>query len=299
MKETLVIILSETRTHELTYDNFKANVLDYLDADLCVCIGVRDNYDYNNPYYANATYKFTYDEPNDYATAFDYAYDCISKNNGNCDYDIHWREFLKIKDQFMGGILDNDNQHQGSGGLLIFFRWFLLENFKKHNLIDKYKRFIITRSDFIYLLPHIKMEILDDDYIYIPDGEKYKGVTDRHIILSGKYIEKFLNILPTFFFKGKEYFEKMKDNNEWNIEQLIKFHLTEQGLFDKVKFIPYTMFAVRNEGGTTRWAKGIYNQQLGCYVKYQTELAIAVENQTNFLNSPDKDLNNFYLKLIS
>jgi hypothetical protein len=38
---------------------------------------------------------------------------------------LHWREFLKIKDQFLGGIKDPHNQHPGSAGILIFFRWFL------------------------------------------------------------------------------------------------------------------------------------------------------------------------------
>jgi hypothetical protein len=48
MSNTLVIILSETRASELTFDSFKKNVLDELNADLCVCIGVKPDYDYNN-----------------------------------------------------------------------------------------------------------------------------------------------------------------------------------------------------------------------------------------------------------
>jgi len=34
MSKTLVIVLSETRAHELTFDNFKKNVIDELNADL-------------------------------------------------------------------------------------------------------------------------------------------------------------------------------------------------------------------------------------------------------------------------
>ena len=63
---------------------------------------------------------------------------------------LHWREFLKIKDQFLGGIKDEHDQHPGSAGILIFFRWFLLKNLIDNDLIDKYDRFIITRSDFTY-----------------------------------------------------------------------------------------------------------------------------------------------------
>jgi hypothetical protein len=49
--KTLVIILAETRCHELTFNNFKKNVINELNADLCLCIGVKPDYDYNNPFY--------------------------------------------------------------------------------------------------------------------------------------------------------------------------------------------------------------------------------------------------------
>jgi hypothetical protein len=65
MQKTLVIILSETRAHELTFSNFKKNVIDELNADLCLCIGVKSDYDYENPFYKLAKYRFLYDEEND------------------------------------------------------------------------------------------------------------------------------------------------------------------------------------------------------------------------------------------
>ena len=80
MAKNLVIVLSETRASELTFDNFKKNVIDELNADLCICIGVKDNYDYNDPLYNLAKYKFTYDEPTDFGDAFEYAYNIISEN---------------------------------------------------------------------------------------------------------------------------------------------------------------------------------------------------------------------------
>ena len=238
MNKTLVIVLSETRAHELTFNSFKKNVIDELNADLCLCIGITPDYDYNNPFYNLAKYKFLYDEPDDFGDAFDYAYNILSKDiqkyekieNKNAlygklrypkqttanityhgDYDsntniqqynddalvihskdfpdegwknqiyginnsdqsnlivqenvstyiknkqhLHWREFLKIKDQFLGGIKDKNHQHSGSAGILIFFRWYLLKNLIDNDLINKYDRFIITRSDYIYQLPHPK-----------------------------------------------------------------------------------------------------------------------------------------------
>jgi len=74
MSKTLVIILAETRAEELTFSNFKENVIDTLEADLCVCIGIKPEYDIENPFYRLAKYRFTYPEPDDYGDAFDYAY---------------------------------------------------------------------------------------------------------------------------------------------------------------------------------------------------------------------------------
>jgi len=279
---TLVIILSETREHELTFDNFKQNVINVLNADLCVCIGIKKDYDYNNPYYKLAKYKFTYEEPDDYGTAFDYAYS-ILRNENTEETPIHWREFLKIKDQFLGGIKDTTEQHPGSSGILIFFRWFLLKNLIQNYLINKYDRFIITRSDFIYQLPHPKIQTMSNKYIWIPDCEHYSGYTDRHAVLSKTTIEPYLNILNTIVLRSNEYFTKMKKENNWNLEKLIKFHLDQNNI--SVKEFPYIMYSVRSNSGTTRWSTGTYSGSLGYYIKYSSEYDKSTYYKNEFENS--------------
>ena len=302
MTKNLVIILGETRSHELTFNSFKKNVIDELNADLCVCIGVKDNYVYENSYYKLAKYKFLYPEPDDFAEAFDYAYNIISANKH--EYEIienvklkplYWREFLKIKDQFLGGIKDSQNQQAGSGGLLIFFRWFLMKNLVDNNLIDKYDRFIITRSDFIYQIPHPKVELMQENYIWIPDCEHYRGYTDRHVVLSKNNIVSYLNILNTLVIKSNEYFMKMKNRTNWNIESLIKFHLEQQN--KSVKEFPYIMYSVRNINGSTTWSKGNYSNELGYYIKYQSEYDRSNYYKKEFLNS-GLSIDDFYKILV-
>jgi len=348
---TLVIVLSETRASELTFDNFKKNVIDELNADLCVCIGVKPDYDYNNPFYQLAKYRFTYDEPDDYGDAFDYAYHILSQSrpkyeflkNVNALYGqlkeprtstenvtyygdspisddfqddsivihsehfqnnmwknqtygvkhanlvpegnvntykkpLHWREFIKVKDQFLGGIKD-PNQHSGSAGILIFFRWFLLKNLIDNDLIDKYDKFVITRSDFIYQLPHPKVELMSDN-IWIPDDQHYSGYTDRHAILTKNNIIPYLNILNNMVLRSNEYYMKMTTYHEWNLEKLIKFHLIQNNVLHQVKEFPYVMYTVRNINGTTRWAQGEFSNELGYYIKYSGEY----ENSSNYKN---------------
>lgn len=79
-EKTLVIVLAETRAWEKTFDNIKHNVITPLGADLCVCIGVKPDYNYENPFYRTAKYRFTYDEPDDWADAFNYA-ETVERNS--------------------------------------------------------------------------------------------------------------------------------------------------------------------------------------------------------------------------
>ena len=376
MHKTLVIVLSETRANELTFDNFKKNVIDELNADLCLCIGVKPDYDYNNPFYKLAKYKFTYDEPEDFGDAFEYAYNIISSNKskyeclkninalygkiqnprqstenityyGNneniTNFDafnddeiiihakdfpdnlwknqvygiknsnnnnlvseekvitykkpLYWREFLKVKDKFLGGIKDSHNQHPGSAGILIFFRWFLLKNLIDNDLINKYDRFIITRSDFIYQLPHPKVECMNENCIWIPDCEHYSGYTDRHVVLSKNNIESYLNILNNFVLRSNEYFFKMKNRGKWNLEQLIKFHLEQNNVLHLVKEFPYIMYSIRNINGSTRWQQGNYSKDLGYYIKYQSEYDKSSYYKNEFQKS-GLTIDDFYKKYI-
>jgi diketogulonate reductase-like aldo/keto reductase len=344
MSKVLVIVLSETRASELTFNSFKKNVIDELNADLCICIGIKPDYDYTNPFYNLAKYKFTYNEPDDFGDAFEYAYNIICKNRpkyeclentnalygkiqhptqttenityyGDEPFDVdkfdddeivvhtnnfpddlwknqvygiknsdnilvsqenvitykkplYWREFLKIV--FLGwGVKGAIREHPASSGILLFFRWFLLKNLIDNDLINKYDRFIITRSDYIYQLPHPKVELMSDN-IWIPDCEYYNGYTDRHVILSKQNIIPYLNIFNNMVLSSNEYFMKMKDK-EWNLEQLIKLHLEQNNVIHLVKEFPYVMYSVRNINGTTRWAEGNFSNELGYYIKYHTE----------------------------
>ena len=377
MSKTLVIILSETRAHELTFDNIKQNLIDRLNADLCLCIGIKPDYDYTNPFYQLAKHKFLYNEPDDFGEAFDYAYNILSKNRpkyeklenintlygklqypkqstenihyygehdditnfNDVEYDddeiiihtndfsdtlwrnqvygikktdndkfvnqsdvntykkpLYWREFLKIKDQFMGGIKDEHHQHPGSAGILIFFRWFLLHNLIESDVINQYDRFVITRSDYIYQLPHPKIENMDEKCIWIPDGEHYGGYTDRHVVLSKNNIESYLNIFTNFVVRSNEFFSKMENRGGiWNLEEVIKFNFEQNNVLHLVKEFPYIMYSVRNVNGTTRWAAGNFSNELGYYIKYMSEFDKSNFYKNKFENS-GLSIDDFYLQ---
>jgi hypothetical protein len=379
MSKTLVIILSETRAQELTFNNFKKNVIDELNADLCLCIGVKSDYDYNNPFYNLAKYKFLYDETDDFGDAFDYAYNILSKDlpkyekienvnflhgkindpqkttdsityygtndniintlvssdeeivvhhtkNFNKEFwknqiygsneklsknfvkednvitykkPIHWREFTQLP--FHGwGVKGSIMEKPVSSGILVFFRWFLLKNLIEQGLIDKYDRFIITRSDYIYQLPHPKVEYMNDRNIWIPDSEHYSGYTDRHAVLSRKNIVQYLNIFNNFVFRSNEYFYALKNIQSWpnyvnnfpyihsgtfNLEQLIVFHLKQNNVFHLVQEFPYVMHTVRNLDGKSNFSAWEFLHEDGYYVKYPSEYNKATDYKKEFENS--------------
>lgn len=297
MHRVLVIVLGETRAHELTFDNFKVNVLDVLNADLCLCIGVTKDYDYGNPFYKHAKYKFLYDEKDDYSDPFQKAYRYICSTRQLEEPHVYWRDFLKIKDQFLGGIKDKHHQHPGSAGILIFFRWYLHQHILFNNMKDKYDRFIITRSDFLYQLPHPKLNLMSSDYIWFPDCEYYRGYTDRHVILSNKNIDVYLSIFEAMVVKSHTYFQKMINTRNWNLEKLIKFHLHESKCKKQIRVFPYIMFSVRNINGTTRYSKGTFCEKLKCYIKYASEYNKSTYYAKKYAQS-GLLINDFYRKFV-
>ncbi len=262
-ESVLVIILSETRAYEHTFELFKKNMLDMMNADLCLCVADNHREDKNNPFYQHAKYVWTYDEPDDWGDAFD----AIQQNKG---LQSNWRKLLEIKDQWLGGIKGAE-EHPGSAGILLFFRWFLKESILKNNILDKYDRFIITRSDFIHQIPHVPLKFLDPQYIWIPDGEDYGGYTDRHIIVQRNEILNVLSIGEKIVTTPKELYSEMLFSTKWNLEKYIKFSFTKLNLVPRVRRFPYTMYCVRSPGGHTRWRSGSFNENLGYFIKYEGE----------------------------
>jgi len=292
--KTLVIVLSETRAHELTFNNFQANVLDTLNADLAVCIGTKADYDTSNPFWQRAKYQWAYPEPDDFAKAFDEASNDILHKT--VEARRPWRDFLKVKDQFMGGVKDPNDEHPGSAGILLFFRWFCLTNLVASGAIDLYDWFIVTRSDFLYTLPHPCVEIFSPEYIYIPDGEHYGGVTDRHAVLSRLHVKTYFNILNEMVLRSDEYIAYMAGHEQWNLEKLILLHLHIQGLGQSVRHFPYVMYSVRHPNGSTRWSEGSWSDSHGYFIKYQSEYNMSQAHKANYdALGTSRDLNTFYL----
>ena len=268
----LVVILAQTRAHALTWDNLKAHLLDNLcpcqpeNVDLALCIAKEANTS-TNPFHARAKFVWTYAEVSDWGEAYDDA-----QRQLGCDAD--WRLLMRVRDQWLGGIKDSTFEQRGSAAILIFFRWLLIKNLQEQGLFASYDRIVVTRSDYYHRMLHPPLAVLPSDRIWIPDGEKYHGVTDRHIIVPTNLAAEALDMLTDMLCNSEALYANMSAfrNPNWNLEQFIKYHLIRKGLFPRVSFFPYVMYTVRLPSDDTRWkAQGEYIPEAGMIVKYGSE----------------------------
>lgn len=258
--KVLVIVLAETRAHELTIESFSHNVLQPLKADLALCVRKLDSED---EYRNRAKYIWEFDESQGtWAQFFD------QRAHGR-----NWQCLLELRDQWMGGPKHPTLQQTGSAGFLHFYRDLLREHIESQGLTDEYEWFVLTRSDFMWPIPHPSVDILSADHIWFPDGERYNGLTDRHVVIPRRYIRQFLDVPRPIFEAPEELAKQMKavGRDNWNIESFLKFRLEQLGLLKHVRFFPYFMFLIRAPDGPTNWSVGFYSPEHRYYIKYPTE----------------------------
>jgi hypothetical protein len=261
-KRVLVVIVAETRASALTFDLFRRNVLEPLNADLALCVGDNQR-EVPNPFYDAAKYVWVARESGDWANGFD------QLANGS-----DWRYLLQIKGNWLGGIKHPTLEQPGVGAIPIFFREFLRIQLEREEIASKYDWIIVTRSDFMWTLPYPDIDLFSQNSVYFPDGEWYGGYTDRHVMIPHELLAAVMDVTKDVFKAPRELRDRMlsKGPVDWNTEQFIWFRFAELGLKRRVKFFPYAMFTVREEGGQTSWSTGDYNLEYRCYVKYHREL---------------------------
>jgi len=245
-----------------------------MNCDLALCVGINKTTENTNEnkYYSYAKYIWEVEDPPDCEPVYD---KICSTEGGN----PNWKDLLAADgENLLGGVRDRKTvPNSGSGAYLYYYRWLLLQKLRENDLIKKYKWFIITRSDFVWNIPHPNTSLLNENHIYIPDGEKYGGVTDRHTILPAKHVETYLKIIhgivhiPEVLKSAYPKFSKV-DSAGINPESFIKWWLEYNNIYKYVKFFPYIMFSVREENGSTSWSKGLWSEDIGCYIKYYNEL---------------------------
>jgi hypothetical protein len=260
----LVVVVGTTRAWELSWESLSANLLDELDADLALCVGDRD--EGPNPFYERAMQIWRVHEPDDWAEAYDEAVG-----------DSSWRALLEPGDALFGGIRDTPHPQPGMVALLIYMRWFLRGCLEGSGALESYDWLVMTRSDFLWPLPHPDLHTLSDRRLYLLDGEQYGGVSCRHVVLPRRLAGRFLQLYDPVFEDPERLalqLERWRYVAGWsflNLERFQAARLDDLGLRRRIGYLPYVPYAVRAPGGPTGWSTGVLDPDRGFYVKYPSE----------------------------
>lgn len=257
--KTLTIIIGNARGGEKTWESMYKNLLEPYNSDLALCFGVQQNKEIS--LYTKAKYVWEVEE---YENWRDY-YSKVC--NG------FWEKsfLLGKRDGLAGGIDDCI----GSGSIIFAFRHIIKNKYK--DILLKYDRIILTRSDFYYNQPH---PILSNDHFWIVDGEDHYGIGDRHHIFPSTSLDDALGIVE--YMDSENGYKQILNHNELrNPETLLKLYFQNIGIFDKIKRFPRVNYTVATRTDTTRWAKGVMqdpnNPEL--WIKYPNEYASSMSNR--------------------
>jgi hypothetical protein len=259
--KTLVIVLCQGRMLEKTFHSLQDNVCKPLNADLAF-VGSSQNMQELSVINNYFKHVFNTNEPSSWLNQIDSIHSSKS-----------WRSIADVSPVILGGT--GYGQSVGSGAIIMYYREVLRQYLNEINT-EEYTWFVITRSDFIWTIPHPCVQNLELDKIYFLDGQRYGGISDRHAIISKNNITKFLDISLPIFTDGHNLANRAKNNSVVNAETLILLRLSELGLLEKCRFLPYMGATIRSLSTSSRWSQGVYSKKLNLYIKYPIELRMSV-----------------------
>ena len=144
-------------------------------------------------------------------------------------------------------------------------------------LTRAYDWLVVTRSDFLWRVPHPRVEVLSDRRIYVLDGEEYGGVEDRHIVVppanssTGPEPDR-----PDLHRSGLA--EAVSRSPQRDARVGVPQHRalrrgTPQavGLWPRVRHLPYVPYWSERPAARRLWSVGEFHQEHGYYVKYPSE----------------------------
>ena len=192
----------------------------------------------------------------------------------------------------MAGGIDS---YSGSGAIVSGFKIIIRNNYMKE--VSNYKYVIHSRFDQFYTDYHPEFK---GDKIWIPEGEDYFGICDRHAIISYKHVEQYFSIGE--FLSSKQASDNMIDK-EIAPESIFFEHLKFNNLEDSIERIKRFQFTSSTSMDSTRWRKAIYKLYFSkkIMIKYPDEFITSVQRGLSgnkikyFFTHPILCINYFYL----
>lgn len=260
--KTLVILLGNARGGEETWNVMYNRLLKPLNADLALLFGETEKK--RASLYLRANYVWEMPEYQNWRTYYE----------DNCTGG--WFDFYSLfKGTGIGGGIDD---FSGSGAIIFAFRHYLRKHYL--DILLKYDRIILTRSDFYYYGDHPD---LPNDRFWVVEGEEYYGITDRHHVFPSSIAEKVLGVVnfiddPNI---GNHIYANLAKGVPIHInpEYILKLYLNTNGVSTENKF-KRVMFTVAANDDTTRWQKPgpLLPGSSSLRLKYTTEYIQTINN---------------------
>ena len=280
-QRSVVCLIGTLRAIHLTYRNLIEKLIQPLDADLIICVSridLEDEAKIEKFKDCNIIDICVYEDAKDgYQDYLRYFFAQLSSEE-----QLKWKKYLEIDGNWLGGI----EGRKGSGFHLNFNYWKLSERLKY--LTEggfTHQRFIITRTDFLWLVEHPPLNLLDANFIWTPTGENYNGHNDRHAVCSRNNVFDYLSLHDFMInFRALEYIRNDLDGNNLNHERHLKSHLEYCGV--KVSSFNNVAYLTGDQQSRTNWGAVQYKRINGVKYayKYESELLAALKNQQEFEN---------------
>lgn len=118
------------------------------------------------------------------------------------------------------------------------------------------------------------MRALDPRYLWVPEGEDYGGVCDRHVVCSNRDLPVCLGLVDPLVAQPAKY--------EWalrslNMESFFKLRLAEEGALPRLRRFPRMMFTHNLKSDRTLWSQpsAVAEPIFGAHMKYVDEYIAA------------------------
>lgn len=271
----LICMIGTLRCLKSTASNLSENVIQALDADIAICVSRMSPEDEKLLNVIDANRIVATDIYDDGKIGYENIFDEDCRQRGRKN-DLH--KLCRIKGNWLGGLPGVN----GSGMHL---------NYNYHRLLKllrsmwksgtRYKRYIVTRSDFLWTLPHPPMSALEDKRIWIPSGQDWGGCNDRHAVCSNTNVEIYLGLYENMIdMKTMKYLRNIKTpchevNHELQLFHHLNYHGTRIGRFKNAAYLTW------GRGSSTNWGSFHTIAIDGCEhrCKYPDELLTALAHK--------------------
>lgn len=258
-EKTLVILNGNPRGGEKTWHSMYDNLLLPYNADLALCFGYRE--DKSLSLYSKAKYIWEIPE---YDNWEDYYIEHLGDN-------LPWKKSFELgSNSGFSGLYGTI----GSGAIWCAFLHYVY-TYKKQ-ILEEYDRIIMTRADHYYLSP---VEILPNDYFWVPTGPHYMGINDKFHIFPSKDIDYVIGVV-TNYINTKNFYEDFKNYLHVNMECSFLKYFKKTEYIKKLKFFNRSFFLVKTIFDTSRWGSGeaLMPHNNNLLIKYYNEFEVAMKN---------------------